>query len=259
MAKSWLYFSVFLAFVCGAIACPSIVQGQTVSTSGTTSDVFAEISSAFSGGQAVQSIQLSGNVTLQAGSLHDTGSATLTASADGTWKSQFTFSQIGQRTESRTATEGQRDCEWAGADGVIHEGTGGCWTALVWFLPQISFQPSLIPATLISSDQGNTQTSAGTRRVVASQLILGSKEASTSASTMIQKQSSTVLSLDPTALIPLSLDFKQPSDSGTAQIAVKVRYSAYKSLSGVFIPAHIERYLNGGLELTIDITQASLN
>jgi hypothetical protein len=74
----------------------------------------------------------------------------------------------------------------------------------------------------------------------------------------IQSQSTTTLLLDPGTLLPAALDFWMQSDSGSARIAVEMRFSNYKQLSGIAVPAHIERYMNGSLQLAIDITQVSI-
>jgi hypothetical protein len=247
--------SILLAFEIGVSNFTGISRAQAQSVAATPS-ALGQIAYSFSKGQPIQGIQLLGFATLTSGSLEDTGAATLTVSADGSWKTQFSFNQIGQRTELRTTTEGQRDCSWSSADGVSHDTDSICWTALAWFLPQMSLQPGLIASTLNTRDRGLVQTPKGARHVIESSIVLGSKNTKSSVAPIIQRQSSTTLNLDPSTSLPMSLEFKQPSDSGIAQIAVEIRYSNYKQISGVLLPTRIERYVNGGLELSIEVTQA---
>jgi hypothetical protein len=195
-------------------------------------------------------------VTLHAGSLEDSGSAILTASADGSWETRFSFSKHGQRTSSRAATEGQRSCQWSDSDGTAHDSNGNCWAALVWFLPQISLQPGLIAPAITTSDLGAMASATGAKYVIQNQIAPSRKDASAAASPLIQYQSTTRLSLDPASMLPQKLNFFELSDSGKQQISVEVRFSRFQSFSGLIIPTHIERYLNGGLELSIDVAQA---
>ncbi len=226
----------------------------------TQSSALSQMSTAFSGGKLVQRVQLTGSATLQSGSLQDSGSATLTASADGSWQIQLALAESGQRTESRTAGARENECQWSGNDGVAHEATGSCFVTVVWFLPQITLQSALASPGLSTSDLGSQQTTDGVRRVIQNQLVggVGKSKASVAASTLAQQQSTSSLALDSVTAVPLALRFNVLSDSGTQQIAIEIRYSNYKTLSGLLVPTHIERYLNGSLELTLDVTQASV-
>jgi hypothetical protein len=50
-----------------------------------------------------------------------------------------------------------------------------------------------------------------------------------------------------------------PDSNSSVNLAVEVRYSNYKDVSGVELPMHIERYVNGSLQLSIDINSAAVN
>jgi hypothetical protein len=88
----------------------------------------SQLSAAFSGGKAVQRVQLSGNATWYAGSLEDSGTVTLTASADGSSLMQLILSASGQRSETQSGSGLNATCQWAGDDGIAHEiRSGSCW------------------------------------------------------------------------------------------------------------------------------------
>jgi hypothetical protein len=218
-----------------------------------------QMSAAFSGRQTIHRIQLSGAATLQAGSLQDSGTATLTAAADGSAQIQLALSSTGTRTETQTAANANRICQWSGSDGEVHDTSGAnCLTAIDWFLPQIILQPTT-PLSILSANYAGVQsTEWGDCHVFTNQVNLGSKLANAAAVARIQRQSSTTLYLDSSTALPKVMRYQLVSDAGNRQIAVEVRYSAYRTLSGVSIPSHIERYLNGSLELTFDITQATI-
>jgi hypothetical protein len=217
------------------------------------------MAASFAGGKIIHSVQLSGFATLHAGSLQDSGPATFIASSDGSAQTQFSFASTGTRTETRTALNSTRSCTLSGADGVAHDASGpNCLTALVWFLPQITLQPA-VPLNVLQASYGGVQsTEWGPCYVFANQVNLGTKVANASAAAQVQKQSSTTLCLDSSTILPKAVRYELLSDSGTRRIPVEVHYSQYRELSGIMIPGHIERYLNGSLELAIDITEASV-
>jgi hypothetical protein len=222
----------------------------------TAASLLTQAAAAFSGGKTVQSVVLSGNVVSSASGA--SGTVTLTASADGGHKIQWQIAN-GWHTETRSAAKDDRSCTWSGADGVTHEATGAnCWTAVVPFLPLISLQPALIPSALGTEYLGLVTNERGTYYAIRNQLIVGPGKTPLAVTQQIRKQSTTTLLLDPSTLLPAALDYTMQTDSGSANIAVEVRFSNYKQLSGLTVPAHIERYLNGNLQLAIDLTQASI-
>jgi len=243
---------VCVTFVLGAYsgAFGQAAQGTTANS------LLAQSASAFSGDQVVQKVQLSGTVTLNAGDLQDSGTITLTAAADGSLQTTLLLSSAGQRTETKTGIGSRADCQWSGADQTTHDvDPGNCWKSVVWFLPSISLQPSLLPSYLAAVDLGTVGSSANVYRHVQSQLAFSGLSSSLTSQTA--QQSITDLGFDPVTLLPSALAYTIHSDSGSAVIAVEVHYSNYQRFSGLMIPCHIERYLNGSLELAIDVTQAT--
>jgi hypothetical protein len=248
-----LFTCPFLLVVLNWAAIPAIGQ---VESSLTATSLLTSAAAVFSGGKPVKSVVVSGNVVTSTSGA--SGTVTLTASADGSHKIQWQIAN-GWHTETRSAAKDDRSCTWSGADGVSHEATGAnCWTAVVPFLPQISLQPTLIPNAMGTEYLGLESNERGTFYAIRNQLIVGPGKTPLAVTQQIQKQSTTTLLLDPSTLLPAALNYTMQSDSGSANIAVEVRFSAYKQLSGLTVPTHIERYLNGGLQLAIDIAQVSI-
>jgi hypothetical protein len=155
--SSWRY-CVCIVFL-GAILATThadFAHAQTSTAQGVSaSGLLGQLSTVFSNGQVVQSVQLSGSASWYAGSLEDSGTVTLTASTTGSSQMQLQLSSTGQRTESQTGTGSSAACEWAGANGVANAvSLGNCWRPDLWFLPALSLQPTLLPSYLTAVDLG---------------------------------------------------------------------------------------------------------
>lgn len=224
-------------------------------------NVLGQLSAAFSGVKVVQSVQLSGNATWHAGSLEDSGTITLTASADGSSQMQLELAATGQRTESQTGAGINATCQWTGHDGVVHEvDQGNCWKPTLWFLPAFSLQSSLLPNYLrvVDLGAGTVGSGANVYRHLQSQLVLSGLPSKLSAN--VTQQSTTDLGLDPTSFLPAVLAYTVRPDSGAqTPIAIEVHYSNYRAVDGVQIPFTIQRYVNGALQLEIQISAAQIN
>jgi len=107
----WLSTAFFTSFHALGQATPGANPNSTL----------GQLAAAFSGGQVVQQIQLTGTATWTAGSLVDSGTAALTASTTGSSQMQLNLASTGQRTETQTGTGSSAVCQWAGSDGVAHQ------------------------------------------------------------------------------------------------------------------------------------------
>jgi hypothetical protein len=248
-----LVYAVVLASIAVGLSSRSAVAQTTQPET-----ILTQISAAFSNGIQVGSVQLNGTIERYAGSATESGTVILTANADGTDQMQMNLSS-GMRSESQTAIGVNRSCQWSGLDSVVHDSTGPtCWPALIWFLPQLSLQPGKLPVLLGTIDGGIQTTSNGTLEVLQNYVIASSFSKNSAAALQIQKLSTTLLLVDPQSMLPKALDYTLLSESGSAVISVEIRFSNYQRLAGLMLPTHIERYLNGGLELAMDISQATI-
>lgn len=243
--------------ICVLTFAPSISRAGVPSSS-SAATLIRNVASTFSSGRSIGSVQLSGTISRYSGDSSDSGPITLTATADGAASLSYQLSD-GTRTESQTAAKASRSCQWSGPDGVMHDSTNShCWSALVWYLPQISLQPNLQPSSFVMTDPVLQSTATGSIYAFQSQLDLSSVMKNRRGASHIQVQSTTLIAVDATTFLPSVLQYTIQSDDGPRMIAVEVRYSNYRNVGGLILAGHIERYLNGGLELAIDITQASI-
>jgi hypothetical protein len=235
----------------------SITAAAQGANSGT---VLGQLATVFSGSQVVQQVQLSANATWYAGSLEDTGTVTLTASSGGSSQMQLLLATSGQRTETQTGAGSSASCQWAGNDGVAHDvDLGNCWKPALWFLPSFSLQPSLLPSNLNVVDLGIGTFGSGdnTYRHLQCQLVLNSSSGSPLSS--ITQRSTTDIGLDPVSLLPAVLTYSiYPDNGATVPIVIEILYSNYRAVNGVQIPFDIQRYVNGSLQLEIQVSSAQI-
>ena len=91
-----LLASAFAAFV------PAMAAAQGTASQGMNAgNVTNLLSMAFSGGQVVQGVQLSGTAIWNAGGQEDIGTVTLTASSDGSTQMQIDLASAGQSRNPR--------------------------------------------------------------------------------------------------------------------------------------------------------------
>lgn len=216
--------------------------------------VLTQIASVFSGTQTITSIQLTGTAHWYAGSLQDSGPVTLSASSSGAATMKLDLATKGSWTESQSAIAAGMTCEWIGSDAIAHQGDMmNCNRPVVWFLPLISLQPSIIPSGVGVLDLGTGALDAGTYR----HLQVGAAFSSIPASLLTEstQASLTDIGFDPASLLPEVLSYEVHPDNGTqVQVLIDVLYSNYQKTGGVEIPYKIQRYVNGALELEIDVT-----
>jgi hypothetical protein len=225
------------------------------------SGVLSQLAAAFSGGQVIQQVQLTGTATWIAGSLQDSGTASLTASRDGSSQMQLALNSTGIRTETQTGIGEKAECQWKSSDGVPHNiSSDNCWKPTLWFLPSLSLQPSLVNGDIGIADLGvePVGTSNNSYRHLQGQLLFTSFPAAIGSTFALE--STTDLGLDPTSLLPAVLAYSLQPESGLSMpIAIEIHYSNYQKVNGAQIPFLIQRYVNGSLQLAIVVDSAQVN
>lgn len=238
------------------IATASVVSAQGANAT----RVLGRISTAFAGGQFVHRAQLSGNAIWYIGETQDSGSAKLTASADGSFEMQLSLSSGGQRTETKTVGS-STNCQWTGPDGVAqNEDLRNCLKPMVWFLPSISLQPAALSRELSVVDLGEGTVGSSEARYHHLQSQLSMVSYPNKIASELVQLSTTDLGLEPISELPAVLAYTiHPSNTALQPITVEVYYSDYHAVNGVQIPFLIQRYYNGALQLEIHIDSAKIN
>ena len=118
----------------------------------------------------------------------------------------------------------------------------------------------MLPSELTVADlgTGTVGTSATLYRHLLSQWALTGVPASLTAD--VAQWSKTDIGLNPTSLLPEVLAYSVRPDNGAPlAIAMEVHYSNYRTVNGVEIPFTIQRYVNGALQLEIQVSAAQIN
>lgn len=210
------------------------------------------------GGNAISDVSLTATVHHIAGSLNETGTATLKAL--GTSQSRLDLVlPSGTLSEVRNSSTGIPACEWIGPDGAVHAtAQHNCWTDPGWFFPALSSLTQGSNANVVFSYVGQeTRGGASVQHLRSYLYLAGAKPIAISE---VQRLSAIDFYLDSTTLLPVAIDFKaHPDNDEIAEIAVEIVLSDYRAINGVLVPFHIQKFINNGLVFDISVTSVSLN
>lgn len=231
------------------------------SKSDNASDVLQRASRAFSSEKTVRRIGLTGTATWHAGSLEDSGRATLVASSDGAAEVRLQLAKKGVWTETQSAITDDMSCQWSDERNPENEAPAvSCMRSTVWFLPSITLQASSIPKIVGVADLGVESHDSKTYLHLQSQSVSLAMSRNQGLLKHSLEASSTDIGIDAKSLLPAYLKYKLQADNGSlSDINVEIRYSDYRQVDGVSIPFAIQRYLNGYLQLEIQIDSAQIS
>ena len=137
---------------------------------------------------------------------------------------------------------------------------GNCLQPAVWFLPALSLQPALASSAMNAVDLGTGAVGSSSNSYRHVQSKLSPSNLPTKMAKSLTQRSTTDLGMDPKSLLPAVLTYSVHPDNGAnVQIAIEVRYSDYRAINGVMIPFHIERLVNGTLQLDILVSSVQVN
>jgi hypothetical protein len=126
-------------------------------------------------------------------------------------------------------------------------------------LPQLLLQSSGSPEALEVQDTGADEQHPNVHHL-RHQIMLPSNSRLSTVAKQIQAWSQADMTIDPVTFLPISMKYFTHSDNNSGvNIPVEVRYSNYQKVSGVVVPMHIERSVNGSLQLSIDIAAVTAN
>jgi len=238
----------------------ALIFGAVISAkSQTTQAVLAKAAAAFSQAKPVNGITLNATAEWIAGSDDETGNATLTANADGSYSLRLQLAQS-SRTEAQTSFASGQTCSWSGTDAVSHPvAAQNCMGSMAWFLPAASLFGNLQPSTVSTSVESSTAGAASSFLDIQQQRTPPAAFTSDGAA-LLTHLSVVDLYLDPASFLPTGLAFNiHPDDNAASDIPVQVIFTNYQTINGVSIPFRIQRYFNGTLQLDLTVTLASTN
>jgi hypothetical protein len=249
----------FTIAVCSLYICDLTHAQSTNAQPANASVILNRSANTFSSSKVIHQVQLTGSANWTGGSLEDSGTVTLTATATGSASMELYLAKKGLWTESQSDLNEIMSCQWLGSDQRAHDGDSmNCLKPAVWFLPSLSLQPTAIPQGVGVSDLGEGTVGSGTYRHLQVQAVLASMPKK-----LLQRsvQASTIdIGLDPSTLLPSVLRYQVYPDNGTqVNVPIEIRYSDYRQVDDVQIPFLIQRYINGSLQLEIHVNSAQIS
>jgi hypothetical protein len=212
---------------------------------------------ALTGSTPATDVTLSGTVHYIAGSDDENGTAVLEALATGASRVDLSLPS-GQQSEVRNLTADAPAGDWSGDDGVAHAiANHNLLSEPAWFSPVTAISHQLaIPGFVATYVAAETLDSQSVQHVSLSQ----QPTASFSVVTLFPHLSQVDLYLDSSTFLPAAMTFSvHPDDNELVDIPIEVRFSDYRLVNGTQVPYHIQRFLNNGLVLDIQLENAAVN
>lgn len=206
----------------------------------------------------VTSIRMTGIASWHSGGSTDSGSATLLASVDGSSQIQLSLASKGLWIESQSAVSPTMICGWQGNDGVQHSGNlVNCIRPTIWFFPSMLLQSLNSRQAISAIDLGlGPVGETGTYR----HLNLAFSTFPNQVLEITGAANPVDLGFDPNTLLPAVLAYDVlPDSGGDVLIPIEVHFSNYNLVDGVQVPFLIQRYVNGSLQLEIQVSSAQVN
>ncbi len=210
--------------------------------------------SALNGTTSITDVSVQATVTYTAGSDFETGTATLEGHVGDQGRMVLNLSG-GQRQEVRNGSAGN----WSGTDGQVHStATHNCWTDPTWFFPGLSLQAALNdPQVAIAYVGQENRGGATAYHLRFSRIIPGQSSQTTST---ILRLSALDVYLDALSYLPLAIDFNiHPDDDFNLNIPIEIQFSDYRLLNGVRAPFHLQKLIQNGLSLDINVGGVLVN
>lgn len=202
-------------------------------------------------------ITLTGTARRIGGADDESGTAILKTVSNGSARIDFSFPS-GQLSEISDLS-GDPKGIWTRADGISHAiAAHNLLGEPAWFFPTFAIARRLSNANYVASDVGRENHSGQTvEHIVISQISsLQSPPGIATLSHLTQVD----FFLDSGTLLPQAITFNvHPDNDAGTDIPIEIRFSDYRSLNGVQVPYHVQKYLNNGLVLDFQAQTVAFN
>jgi hypothetical protein len=207
----------------------------------------------------VNDITITGQAVGDASTDSESGTLTFKALNGGDASLAFSLAS-GQRNEIVNPTSDPQ-AAWSGIDGVWHKtALHNTWTPAAWFAPALVLESALTDPQLALQNLGSTSLNGRAVQHIRFWRVLSSASGASATIALVQGLSTVDIYLDAASNLPIVLGFNLHSDlnAGT-NIPVAVFYSNWQKSSGVLVPMHLQKFLNGNLLDDIAVTSATVN
>lgn len=231
----------------------TIVSAQSQNTSAQALTLASQSMAALTRGTPIGDITLTGQVISIAGSDKQVGTGTFRAKGFLESRVDLVLSDENW-SDIMTSSSGLPAGYWIASDGAPHAyALHNCWTNASWFFP-----PLMSYAAGANSQVTLSYIGAETRAGNSVYHLRSSVQ--TPWSQVAQQLSTTDYYLDSTSLLPIAITFNvHPDGDALTDIPVEVDFNNYQLASGVLVPFHIQKLVQGSLVLDLTVTSVSLN
>jgi len=203
-------------------------------------------------GATISDVTLNGTVTSILGSENETGTGIFQAKRTAESRMSLHLSG-GTRSEVRSLTNGSPSGAWQTNGGAVTAfAYHNCRTDTAWFFPALSYLSQLANPNFVFKYIGQELHGGfNTQHVRVFQ---------PSQAALLQHLSTVDFYLDPVSSLPLAMAFAvHPDLDANADIPAEIRFANYQSVSGIPVPFHFQKMLNGGVVLDVNVTSTSFN
>jgi hypothetical protein len=213
----------------------------------------AEARQAISAGAPLNDIAATGSATWILGGTNVSGAVSIKAKGIGESRLDFSMSDS-PLSEVRNDTSG----EWVDSDGKSHAlAQHNCWSPAPWFSPISLLNWASQP------DAAESYVGAEQRNGIAVDHIKVTRSFGAQTATLatdIQRLTTLHLYLDSSSHLPLFASFNNhPDNDSSRDVPVEIRFSDYRSISGIKIPFRVQRLLQGNLNLDLSLSSVMVN
>jgi len=234
-----------------------ICSAQSLTSDPQALALVAKSVAAMTGGQPLSGVTLNATAIWTSGSDNFSGPANLQAT--GTTDSRVDLTLKGfTRTEIRTTSGGMPSGSWIGASAKAQPfAQHNCWTDAAWFFPALSSLTQNANPAFFFSYIGQEQRGALTVQHIR---VFQHFPLNQNLPSPVDRLSVSDVYLDPVSFLPLAVAFKvHPDRDANVDIPMEIRFANYQVVSGVQVPFHVQRLLNGSLALDLTVTNAVMN
>jgi hypothetical protein len=208
---------------------------------------------ALTSGNAVSDVTLNANIISSTGTDSNSGTGTLYTKGISESRVDVTVNNV-TRSDIRNMTSGNPTGGWNQNGGPFSAyAQHNCWTDSAWFFPALSALSQTANPNFIF-------------RYVAQEQYNGAQAQHIqvfrydSKNSYLAQLSTMDFYLDIASLSPLGVKFNiHADDNMIINIPSEVRFAVYQQVTGIQIPFHVQRLLNGDLVLDVTVVSAVVN
>jgi hypothetical protein len=241
-------------------ALPTVTQ-QRGATADPNAKAMAMVTQALTGAAtaSINDVTLTGTARRIVGADDETGTAKVKALATGETRMDLSFPS-GTLSEVRVNGEKGPVGHWQGPDAVRHAiPYHNLMLDSAWFFPALMLHRFSSTQDFILSYTGN-ETRDG--RVVEHVTVnwLPDPRIPARAAALMQHATQIEIYLDVVTHLPSSISFNShPDNDAKTDIPTEIRFSDYHAVNGVQVPFRVQKFLNNGLLLDLQLDAAALN